>query len=76
MNKKKNNIQSKRIVYIWPENLEFWLSLDNKSEIVNKHLANLKAELPGQTDISTSLQDKLRAIDANFQRTDADGSAT
>lgn len=54
---------NKRIVYIWPENLHYWENLANKSETVNKYLSGLQKQIPGQTDIETQLQKKLKDID-------------
>ena len=59
---------NKRIVYIWPENLHYWETLANKSEVVNKHLASLQSQLPGQTDIESELQKKLKRIDERVKQ--------
>lgn len=53
---------NKRMVYIWPENLHYYDNLANKSEIINKHLAELQNQLPGQTDIETELEKKLKRL--------------
>jgi len=58
---------NKRIVYIWPENLHYWENMPNKSETVNRHLASLQKQIPGQTHIETEIEKKLKAID---ERTD------
>lgn len=51
------------MIYIWPENLHFYDNLQNKSEVINAHLAELQHQLPGQTDIETELEKKLKRID-------------
>jgi hypothetical protein len=51
------------MIYIWPENLHFYDQLENKSEIINKHLAAMQNQLPGQTDIESELAKKLKRID-------------
>lgn len=38
--------QVKRMIYIWPENLEFYNSIDNKSDFINRAIA--KARIEGQ----------------------------
>lgn len=54
---------NKRMIYIWPENLHYYDQLKNKSELLNKALAEAQNQLPGQTDIQTSLQKKLDRLD-------------
>jgi hypothetical protein len=58
-----SNTPNKRMIYIWPENLHFYDQLENKSEIINKHLAEMQNQLPGQTDIESELAKKLKRID-------------
>lgn len=54
---------NKRMIYIWPENLHYYDNLPNKSELINKHLADMQNQLPGQLDIETELEKKLKRID-------------
>lgn len=58
-----SNTPNKRMIYIWPENMHFYDNLANKSEVINKHLAEMQNQLPGQTDIESSLEKKLKQID-------------
>jgi Arc/MetJ-type ribon-helix-helix transcriptional regulator len=51
------------MIYVWPENLHFYDTLKNKSEVINAHLTDLQHQLPGQTDIETELEKKLKQID-------------
>lgn len=60
-----SNTPNKRMIYIWPENLEFYDALKNKSEIVNQQLAHMRDNVPEQLDIETELERKLAQIDAD-----------
>lgn len=59
-----DNTQNRRIIYIWPENVEFYNSLQNKSEVINRYLMQLQSENSEQLDIEEELQRKLNHIDA------------
>lgn len=60
-----SNTPNKRMIYIWPENLEFYDGLKNKSEVINQQLNEMQKNIPEQLDIETELQRKLKQIDAN-----------
>lgn len=56
---------NKRMIYIWPENLEFYDGLDNKSDLINRVLMQMQHEpVPEQLDIEVELKRKLDLIDA------------
>lgn len=62
-----NTNPNKRMIYIWPENLAYYDNLKNKSEIINKHLSELRGQLPGQLDIETELEKKLKRLDERIE---------
>lgn len=43
--------------------MHFYDGLPNKSEMINNYLASLRNQLPGQTDIETELEKKLKRLD-------------
>ena len=53
--------RNKRMIYIWDENLEYYDSLQNKSDVINNILQNLVVDAEGSTlDV---IAEKLRKID-------------
>ena len=53
--------KTKRMIYIWEENVKYYDHLDNKSDLINKFL--ISRQIPKQLDIETELEKKLRRID-------------
>lgn len=55
--------KSKRMVYIWEENLDFYDSLENKSDFINRCIQEAQSKVTNQSNIEY-IREKLAAIDA------------